>query len=53
MPGQSARQIKKVRGDERWIWTIRGFFRKKVESMPTAAQSQAIRTDYRNVKIGL
>ena len=51
IPGQSVRQIKELRGDERWMWTIRGLFRRKVENMPTAAQSQAIRTDYRNVKI--
>ena len=51
MHGQFIRQTDEVRGDESWRWMTRGSLKRETESLLTAAQDQAIRTNYRRAKI--
>ena len=47
--GQFERQTKEIRSEESWMWLQRGTL--KTESLITAAQEQALRTNYWRAKI--
>ena len=51
MHGQFERQTKEIRSEESWMWLQRGTLKRETESMITAAQEQAPRTNYRRAKI--
>lgn len=51
MHGQFERQTKEIRSEESWMWLQRGTLKRETESLITAAQEQALRTNYRRAKI--
>ena len=51
MHGQFERQTKEMRSEESWMWLQRGTLKRETESLITAAQEQALRTNYRRAKI--
>ena len=51
MHGQFERQTKEIRSEESWLWLQRGTLKRETESLITAAQEQALRTNYRRAKI--
>ena len=51
MHGQFERQTKEIRSEESWMWLQRGTLRRETESLVTAAQEQALQTNYRRAKI--
>ena len=51
MHGQFERQTKEIRSEESWMWLQRGTLKRETESLITAAQEQALWTNYRKAKI--
>jgi hypothetical protein len=51
MHGQFVRQTENVRSDEGWLWLKRGNLKRETESLITAAQEQALRTNYRRAML--
>ena len=51
MHGQFLRQTEDKRSDETWLWLKRGTLKRETESLITAAQEQALRTNYRRARI--
>lgn len=51
MHGQFLRQTEDVRTEDSWLWLRRGTLKRETESLITAAQEQALRTNYRRAKI--
>ena len=51
MNGQFVRHIEDKSSEETWLWMRRGTIKRETESLITAAQDQALRTNYRRARI--